>query len=169
MTNGNCGPRVFLSADRGNPAGSINSGQSETILRFGGTSPSRSYECVGIEEDRQTYVDSFTYPSGSRRPASRSSQLPKAANTDVMIKPPKKKVGTAGSASIGVVALTPFIAIALGINNAKIATSNATANQKQTPTQKTTLNSVPKSRRLTAVGSSIAPPPERDKHFAARL
>jgi hypothetical protein len=32
-SNGNYGPRVFLSADCGNPAESINSGQSETELR----------------------------------------------------------------------------------------------------------------------------------------
>ena len=33
------GPRIFLNADCGNPAESIDSGQSETMLRFGGTSP----------------------------------------------------------------------------------------------------------------------------------
>jgi len=36
---GEKGPRIFLSADCGSPAESINSGQSETTLRCGRTSP----------------------------------------------------------------------------------------------------------------------------------
>lgn len=98
----------------------------------------------GRQEGRQTYSDCLTYPSGRRLPATRSSPLPRAAKIDVTIKPATKKIGTAGNASIGEVALTPFIVMALGAKNAMSAISNAKAIQTQVPAQKTILNRVPK-------------------------